>query len=207
MSTVNYVHQLHSGIYVAWWRHPRAVMCVLALAICGTLLGNHFLLENRAGPQGPMEIFQGITYGRQRLEPTDEGDGLLFWVRIDLSAPGIELYVTPLDPTAVAEGWQYRLRWIRDVVKRERLAVAINGTLFASNSRWRPRLPRDLAKGVETVVADHVISHVWEHAYLLWFAVVRRSVDTAFGAIEAAEARRSCEGEMGNWRTGRLVTG
>ena len=34
---------------------------------------------------------------------------------------------------------------------------------------WRPRLPGDLAKGVETVVSDHVTSHLWEHTYLLWF--------------------------------------
>jgi hypothetical protein len=27
----------------------------------------------------------------------------------------------------------------------------------------------DLANSVETVVADHVVSHVWEHTYLLWF--------------------------------------
>ena len=33
----------------------------------------------------------------------------------------------------------------------------------------RFRLPGDLAKGVETVVADGVVSHVWEHTYLLWF--------------------------------------
>jgi hypothetical protein len=27
----------------------------------------------------------------------------------------------------------------------------------------------DLANAVETVVADHVVSHLWEHTYLLWF--------------------------------------
>ena len=52
---------------------------------------------------------------------------------------------------------------------REHLAVAINGTLFTSNSGWWPRMSGDLANGVETVVADHVVSHVWEHTYLLWF--------------------------------------
>ena len=90
-------------------------------------------------------------------------------MRVDLTAPGIELYVTPKDPTAVSQGWQYRLRRVGDVVDREHLAVAINGTLFTSNSSWRPRMSGDLANGVETVVADHVVSHVWEHTYLLWF--------------------------------------
>jgi hypothetical protein len=90
-------------------------------------------------------------------------------VRIDLTAPGIEIYVTPLDPSAVAQGWQYRLRRIKDVVDREHLAVAINATLFTSNSGWRPRMSGDLANSVETVVADHIVSHAWEHTYLLWF--------------------------------------
>jgi hypothetical protein len=94
---------------------------------------------------------------------------LLHWVRVDLTASGIELYVTPLDPAAVAQGWQYRLRRIEGVVEKEHLAVAINGTLFTSNSGWWPRMSGDLARSVETVVADHVVSHLWEHTYLLWF--------------------------------------
>jgi hypothetical protein len=145
------------------------VIAAFAVAIFAAILGNHFLPQSGPAAQGPTDIFQGITYRCEKLEPTDEGGGLLFWVKIDLTAPGIELYVTPLDPTAVAQGWQYKLRWIRDIVKRERLAVAINGTLFESNSRWRLRLPGDLAHGIETVVADHVISHVWKNTYLLWF--------------------------------------
>jgi hypothetical protein len=68
---------------------------------------------------------------------------------------------------AISEGWQYRLRRVGDVVGREHLAVVINATLFTPNSNWRRS--GDFAKGVETVVADHVISHVWEHTYLLWF--------------------------------------
>jgi len=93
----------------------------------------------------------------------------IHWVRIDLTAPGIELYVTPLDAAAVAHGRQYRLRRIKDVVDRENLAVAINGTMFASDSNWLIRMPGDFASSVETVVADHVVSHIWEHTYLLWF--------------------------------------
>jgi hypothetical protein len=133
---------------------------------------------NHRGPQDPSEIFEGVTYLCDRLEPTEEGSGLLHVVKVDLAAPGLELYVTPLDPTAVAQGWQYRLRWIGDVVHSERLAVAINATLFTSssrwwpamsNSRWWPRMPGDPARAVEMVVADHVVSHLWEHTYLLWF--------------------------------------
>ena len=121
----------------------------------------------RCAPQ-PRAIFSGVTYGCERLERTEHGHGVLHWVRVELGAPGIELYVTPLDPSAVAQGWQYRLRWIENVVRDEHLAVAINGTLFTSEYTWRPRLPGDLANGVETV-SDHVASHFWEHTYLLWF--------------------------------------
>ena len=122
----------------------------------------------RCTPQ-PRAIFSGITYGCELLERTEQGHGILHWVRVELGAPGIELYVTPLDPSALENGFQYRLRWIDDVLRNERLAVAINGTLFTSKPGWRPRLPGDLAKGVETVVSDHVTSHFWEHTYLLWF--------------------------------------
>jgi hypothetical protein len=124
--------------------------------------------RERCAPQ-QREIFSGVTYGCERLERTEEGQGVLHWIRVELRAPGIELYVTPLDPSAVAQGWQYRLRWIEKVVTDEHLAVAINGPLFTSEYSWRPRLPGDLANGVETVVSDHVASHFWEHTYLLWF--------------------------------------
>ena len=122
----------------------------------------------RCTPQ-PREIFSGVTYGCELLERTEQGHGALHWVRVELGAPGIELYVTPLDPSALKDGFQYRLRWIEDAVRNERLAVAINGSLFTSTPNWRPRLPGDLARGVETVVSDHVTSHFWEHTYLLWF--------------------------------------
>ena len=73
------------------------------------------------------------------------------------------------DPTAVSQGWQYRLRRVGDVVAREHLAVAINGTLFTSNSSRSLPMSGDLANAVEPVVADHIISHVWLDTYLLWF--------------------------------------
>jgi hypothetical protein len=122
----------------------------------------------RCAPQ-PREIFSGVTYGCDRLDRAEQGHGILHWVRVELGAPGIDLYVTPLDPSALEQGWQYRLRWIDEVVRDEHLAVAINGTLFTSEYGWRPRLPGDLANGVETAVSDHVASHFWKHTYLLWF--------------------------------------
>jgi Phosphodiester glycosidase len=150
-------------------RTKRLSIVVAVTVVMGALIVGGSVWWGRRGPQGPTEIFGGITYGCKRLDATEEGSGLLHWLRVDLAAPGIELYVTPLDPDARAQGWQYRLRRIADVVEREHLAVAINGTLFTSNSGWRPRMSGDLANSVETVVADHVVSHLWEHTYLLGF--------------------------------------
>lgn len=145
-------------------RYPKIAFAI-ALAL---LVGADSFYSGRCTTE-PTAIFSGITYGCELLERTEEGHGVLHWVRVELSAPGIELYVTPLDPSALANGFQYRLRWIDEVLRKEGLAVAINGALFTSEPRWRPRLPGDLAKGVETVVSDHVTSHIWEHTYLLWF--------------------------------------
>ena len=120
-------------------------------------------------PQQPIEIFAGVTYGCERLAVTDEGDGLVHWVRVDLTAPGVELYVTPLDPAAVARGWQYRLREIEDVVARERLAVAVNATYFATEPGPWLRFSGDLARTMQTLISDHVIAYGPWGASLLWF--------------------------------------
>src|SRR3954467_14780420 len=112
-----------------------------------------------------VEIFEGITYGCKQLEASQQASGVVHWVRINLTSPGIALYVTREDPTAVSQGWQYRLRRVADVVVRERLAGAINGTLFRTKSGTLLPLSGDVADAVEPVVADHAISHVWLDAY------------------------------------------
>jgi hypothetical protein len=115
------------------------------------------------------EIFKGVTYGCKQLQPSKEASGVVHWVRINVMTPGITPYVTGKDPMAVSQGWQYRLRRVGDVVAREHLAVAINGTLFRSkSSRFLP-MSSDLANAVNPVVADHIISHLWLDTYLLWF--------------------------------------
>jgi hypothetical protein len=112
-------------------------------------------------------------YGCRQLEATIEGSGSVYWVRVDLKAPGIKLYVTPLDGPAVAAGWQYRLRGIRDVVRGAQLAVAINGTLFDSDAgwrpRWSPRITGDFARSATTVVANQVVTQGFLNTTLLWF--------------------------------------
>jgi Phosphodiester glycosidase len=184
-------------------RRAKHVAWVLAgIVAVGTLLSGGAAFRERCDRLGPTEIFAGITYGCKRLDATNEGSGLVHWVIVDLAAPGIELYVTPLDPTAVARGWQYRLRRIGDVVEKENLAVAINGTLFESNSWWL-RMSGDLAKSGETVVADHVVSHISQHTYLLWFddhlmPYLRRSKPPT--AAETSQAKWGIGGQgIGLW--------
>lgn len=141
---------------------------ILQFAVPVVLVGVGYFWWNLRGPVPATEIYEGVTYGCEQLTANAEGDGLMHWVRVDLTAPGIELFVTPLDPDAVAQGWQYRLQFVGTAVREGQLAVAVNGTLFDSDSAWVP-LPGDLARAVETAVADHKVNHVWEHTYLLWF--------------------------------------
>ncbi len=89
-------------------------------------------------------------------------------VRVDLSAPGIALYLTPLDAEAVRQGYQYRLADAAAVLNREDLAVVVNGAYFTAESGLFYRTG-DLARGVQTVIADGQWSHVDPHSYMLWF--------------------------------------
>jgi Phosphodiester glycosidase len=68
-----------------------------------------------------------------------------------------------------ARGWQYRLHPIEDVVEREHLAVAINGTYFTTASGSWLRLSGDLARSMQTLISDHVIAYGLWGASLLWF--------------------------------------
>ncbi len=120
------------------------------------------------GPCAPARIYPGIIYSCERLPDTPESGGLLHLICGDLSIPGVSLYVTPLDPFAVAHDWQYRLRYVSSIVRDEHLAAAVNGTLYSSDSGWI-RLSGDYGRAVETVVADHVVSHIHPHTYLLWW--------------------------------------
>src|SRR4029079_2469117 len=110
---------------------------IIAMHLGGPTGGGYPCLD-RNGTSEARQIFEGITYGCTKLEPDEEGSGFLYWVRVDLVTPGIELYVTPKDEIALRHGCQYRLRRIGGVVKKENLAIAINGSLFSSKPGWWP---------------------------------------------------------------------
>jgi hypothetical protein len=152
-------------------RHFLTVLAIASIVaiLMSFLLWATFLLLDERECHPAREIFTGVTYGCVDARQGDGGNGFVHWVRVDLTAPGIELFVTPMNRRALDEGWQYRLRTTEDVVHDEDLAVGINASLFTSSPSWRPRMPGDFSRGLETVVADYVVSHVWEHTYLLWF--------------------------------------
>ena len=146
----------------------RCAFIVLILVFAA--VGMHITGPNRTEPIDETEIFNGVHYGCHTLPNTAEGEGPVHWARIDLTAPGIELYVTPTDPLLASEGYQYRLKRLGPVVQAEHLAIAVNGSLFTKEpSRLSGYWSGQRASGVETVVSEGRVSHSWEHTYLLWF--------------------------------------
>ncbi len=133
-----------------------AVLCVLGyVRIC------------RPSPMPETEIFRGIHYQCVELPPAADAVGRMCIIRADLGAPGVGIVVTPMDPDAVAAGWEYRMRWPDQWVKDERLAAAMTATMFEARHPWLP-LPGAWTRSGETVVADYQVNHVDPNTYLLW---------------------------------------
>lgn len=157
-----------------------------------------------------IEIFSGVRYVTERVAAGAEGGGLLHIVQVDLSTPGIEVFVTPLDLQAVQSGWEYRLAYVSSVVREQHLVVAVNASLFTSRSLGYVQLPGDMARSVETVVAEHVVNHLWEHSYLLafddrltpWFTLSKPPP-----AVDLARARWAIGGQAIDLREGRVRIG
>lgn len=137
-----------------------AVLCLVGTTAAAAWTGSRFSI-GRATPR--TEIFRGVFYRSLLAE-----HGMIHLIDIDLSRPGIDLYLTPKDAAAVAGGFQYRLDYVRNVARAEGLAVAVNGTLFSSDSYLVPMVG-DFAASVDTIVANHEISHLHPRDYLLWF--------------------------------------
>jgi hypothetical protein len=143
-------------------------LCAVTLLVAALLAAGYLWLSYH-GPAAPVQVYRGITYSCEALPTTPESGGLLHLVKVDLSAPGVRFYITPLNPASQARGWQYRLQYVPLVVRRQGLAVAVNGTLFRSDDPLHIQLAGDDAHALETLVANHVVSHFWQHTYLLWW--------------------------------------
>ena len=146
-----------------WIAGLALLMCLAAIAA-----GAAWII----GPQplGRIEIFPGVSFRSDILPVTEEGGGRVHVVVTDLRAPGLQLYVTPLDPAALAKGFRYRLRRISEVTRTEQLSVVVNAAMFASQPRFWVPLPGDLANSAfGTLVADHVVADVQHASDVLWF--------------------------------------
>ena len=109
-------------------------------------------------PMGQTEIFPGVSFRSDILPVTEEGGGRVHVVVTDLRTPGLELYVTPPDPAALAKGFFYRLRWISEVTRTEQLSIVVNAAMFASQPRLLASWPGILLTASGTLVADHVVA-------------------------------------------------
>ena len=175
----------------------RIVRVSLSLVVAGALGVGGWFAYRYHGPTAAVEIYRGITYGCDRLAETDQGGGLVHWVRADLTVPGVRLYVTPVDPSD--GGWEYRLRHVSTTVADQGLAAAVNGTLFRSDSTV-VRLPGDRARSIETAVADGAFNHVDPNTYLLWWD----AVDVAH--LERTKPPSAAVLDRARWGIGGQVT-
>jgi hypothetical protein len=145
----------------------RCLLATILLALAALGAGGAWRWWYRPSPMESVAIFPGITYMCERSNDP-EMPGLAHLICVDLAAPGIELFVTPVDAAALRAGWEYETRFAPAIVAQERLAVMINGPLYEAK-RSPALLPGGWARSLETVVAEHDVNHVDPNSYLLWF--------------------------------------
>jgi hypothetical protein len=158
-------------------RWPAAVRQVVLFVLSAAIPGAaHYFCAAR-GPLPATEIYRGVTYLCERLPETAESGGLLRLVRVDLSESGVELYITPPASERLSREWRYRLRYVGEVVQTQNLAVAVNATMFHSDSlsvRWQEeswpiRRAGDPARSTDRIIANYVVGSGQRNKWLLWF--------------------------------------
>ena len=140
-------------------------LVLLGGIIAGGMRGKGILSSQ---PMAPVAIARGVVYECMKVTDGAGGGNVVHLVRIDLRAPGLEIFITPLHEEALEADYEYQLAYGWWVAAREDLTVLVNGTLFeTASNRWP--WPGKWARGRETVVADGRINHLDPHSYLLWF--------------------------------------
>ncbi len=124
----------------------------------------------RREPMAEREIYRGVYYQCLRLPETSQSGGLAHIVRVDLAAPGIGIWITPMDSIAVAKGWEYSTQRVGRTVEAGQLAVAVNGTLFSDSSPYIP-LAGNWARSTQTIVVEHTMNHLYQprEVAVMWF--------------------------------------
>lgn len=117
-------------------------------------------------PHPETEVFAGVHYTALNLQSRGYADnGRAYIARIDLTAPHLDLFVTPPDARTDSTAW-YRLRYPWQVAWRHDLDVVVNGALFQP-----PRYgywPHAWARGHHTTIANGTASHINPNSFLLW---------------------------------------
>lgn len=149
------------------WRALRAIGFVILIVAA---LGAGWRWWTRREPMAEREIYRGVHYQCLQLPDTPESGGLAHIVRVDLSAPGIKIWLTPMDFPPSAAGWEYSTKRVGRTVRDERLAVGVNGTFFSERMPIPP-LAGDPARSVQTIVVEHAMNHLFQplNMCLLWF--------------------------------------
>lgn len=164
-----------SSLTSRFWKVVRRSIGLAGLVVLALII-YFWVIQRTETPE--TAIFEGVTYTCERLPETDEGSGLVYIVRVDLTAPGIELYTTPTDPRLTGNAdRQYKLKTANAALSENDLAIVINGTQFSSDSRsftwsgkpWPIRLSGDHAKSNEIVVSDHEVNESLRNNFLAWF--------------------------------------
>ena len=123
-------------------------------------------LRPLSGTYAEVEVAPGVRYTSFVLNDRGyPGTGRAHIARIDLTAPGVELFITPPDARTDHTAW-YRLRYPWQVAWQHDLDVVVNGALFRP-----PRLgywPFAWAQGHHTTVSHSTASHINPQSYLLW---------------------------------------
>ena len=124
----------------------------------------------RREPMAEREIYRGVYYQCLRLPESAESGGLAHVVRVDLTVPGIKIWLTPMDFGDNPAGWEYSTKRVGRVVRDEHMAVAVNGTFFAERTSVPP-LAGDPARSIQTIIVEHRMNHLYEPRgmCLLWF--------------------------------------
>ena len=124
------------------------------------------------------EIYRGVHYTSRRLPDSPQGGGMMYMVRVDLNVPGTSIYLRPyfkMESDALSGFYHLKYPW--QFVKREHLAVTVNGTFFAPLPSHRSLpgplrsliLYGELASQAGPIVINHHVAGTKAHGVFIWW--------------------------------------
>src|ERR1041385_4846797 len=102
MGTPESQSRMHQTL-LSWRPFVRKVPLALLLATAALAFAG-YRWWTRPRPPPSTEVFRGVTYTCIDVNQPD-CVGLVHLVKVDLKAPSVQLYLTPLDPEAISHGY------------------------------------------------------------------------------------------------------